>query len=170
MKEEINHFLLFADIKRKSSILLFYMEHMEVLDMQIEAIGSVKRSTDDDFGTARQTDYSVNRETIASADVVSKVQTDTPASDSDSQKQDERDSKQGKDPSKKTIDSVMSEANQRLSKTRCEYAYDEPTKRVSIKVYDKETDELIREVPPEKSLEMLQRMWELAGIIVDEKR
>lgn len=138
--------------------------------MQIDAIGSVKRSTDDDFGTAKQTDYSVGRDTATSVNTVSKVQTDTPASEGDSSKGEDKDSKQGKDPSKKTIDSVMSEANQKMSKTRCEYAYDEPTKRVSIKVYDKETDELIREVPPEKSLEMLQRMWELAGIIVDEKR
>jgi flagellar protein FlaG len=143
---------------------------MEVLNMQIDAIGSVKRSTDDDFGTAKQTDYSVGRDTATSVNTVSKVQTDTPASEGDSSKGEDKDSKQGKDPSKKTIDSVMSEANQKMSKTRCEYAYDEPTKRVSIKVYDKETDELIREVPPEKSLEMLQRMWELAGIIVDEKR
>jgi flagellar protein FlaG len=143
---------------------------MEVLNMQIDAIGSVKRSTDDDFGTAKQTDYSVSRDTATSVNTVSKVQTDTPASEGDSSKGEDKDSKQGKDPSKKTIDSVMSEANQKMSKTRCEYAYDEPTKRVSIKVYDKETDELIREVPPEKSLEMLQRMWELAGIIVDEKR
>jgi flagellar protein FlaG len=143
---------------------------MEVLNMQIDAIGSVKRSTDDDFGTAKQTDYSVGRDTATSVNTVSKVQTDTPASEGDSSNGEDKDSKQGKDPSKKTIDSVMSEANQKMSKTRCEYAYDEPTKRVSIKVYDKETDELIREVPPEKSLEMLQRMWELAGIIVDEKR
>ena len=75
-----------------------------------------------------------------------------------------------KDPTKKTIDAMMSEANQKLSKTRCEYSYDEPTRRVSIKVYDKDTDKLIREVPPEKSLEALQKIWELAGIIVDEKR
>jgi flagellar protein FlaG len=143
---------------------------MEVLNMQIDAIGSVKRSTDDDFGTGKQADYSVSRESDASVNTVTKVQTDTPSSDGDSSKDEENDSKKGKDPSQNTIDSVMSEANQRLSKTRCEYSYDEPTKRVSIKVYDKETDELIREVPPEKSLEMLQRMWELAGIIVDEKR
>ncbi len=78
----------------------------------------------------------------------------------------------GKDPTKATIDSVMSEANQKMkmTKTRCEYSYDEPTKRVSIKVFDEESGEVIREVPPEKSLEMLQKMWELAGIIVDEKR
>ena len=55
------------------------------------------------------------------------------------------------------------------NRTRCEYAYDEPTKRITIKVFDEDTDELIREVPPEKSLEVLQKVWELAGIIVDKK-
>lgn len=75
-----------------------------------------------------------------------------------------------KDPTANSIDSAFSSANSKLSKTRCEYSYDENTKRVSIKVYDKDSDELIREVPPEKSLEMLQRIWELAGIMVDEKR
>ena len=58
----------------------------------------------------------------------------------------------------------------RMVSTRCEYSYDEATKRVSIKVFDKTSDKLIREVPPEESLEMLQKMWELAGLIVDEKR
>lgn len=75
-----------------------------------------------------------------------------------------------KDPTMSTIDSAISKANGRLSKTRCEYSYDEATRRVSIKVFDKESEELIREVPPEKSLEMLKKIWELAGIVVDEKR
>ena len=75
----------------------------------------------------------------------------------------------GKDPAKSTIDSAVSSANNRMVSTRCEYSYDEATKRVSIKVFDKTSDKLIREVPPEESLEMLQKMWELAGLIVDEK-
>ena len=46
----------------------------------------------------------------------------------------------------------------------------EETNRVSIKVINEDTDEVIREIPPEKSLDMLQKMWEMAGILVDEKR
>ena len=41
---------------------------------------------------------------------------------------------------------------------------------MSIKVINDDTDEVIREIPPEKSLKMLQKMWEMAGILVDEKR
>lgn len=77
---------------------------------------------------------------------------------------------QGKEPAKSTIDSAISGMNAKMSKTRCAYAYDEDTKRITIKVYDDETNELIREVPPEKSLEVLKKVWELAGIIIDEKR
>jgi flagellar protein FlaG len=58
----------------------------------------------------------------------------------------------------------------KISRTKCEFSYHEATKRVSIKVIDKDTDEVIKEIPPEKSLEMVEKMWELAGILVDEKR
>lgn len=58
----------------------------------------------------------------------------------------------------------------KMSKTRCEFSYHEATKRVSIKVLDDDTGDVIREIPPEKSLEMVEKMWELAGMVVDEKR
>ena len=54
--------------------------------------------------------------------------------------------------------------------TIAEFGYNEPTKRITIKIKDKETDEVIKEIPSEKALEMLAKAWELAGILVDEKR
>ncbi len=70
------------------------------------------------------------------------------------------------------IKSAVDHANQtmRHAKTKCEFSYHEETKRVSIKVIDEETEEVIREIPPEETLEMLSKMWELAGLMVDEKR
>ena len=47
---------------------------------------------------------------------------------------------------------------------------DEETQRISIKIIDKDTDKVIREVPPEETLEAIKKIWEIAGIIVDEKR
>ena len=73
-------------------------------------------------------------------------------------------------PSKKQLQSAVKHANNRLRKTGCEFSYHEETGRVSITVRDKETQEIIREIPPEETLEMVERMWELAGILVDEKR
>ena len=51
-----------------------------------------------------------------------------------------------------------------------EFGYNEPTNRITIKIKDKDTDEVIKEIPSEKALEMLAKAWELAGILVDEKR
>lgn len=72
--------------------------------------------------------------------------------------------------SEATINDAVKNANRKMEKTRCEYSYHKETNRVSIRVLDAETDEVIREIPPEKSLDMLQKMWEMAGILVDEKR
>lgn len=70
------------------------------------------------------------------------------------------------------IQNAISNANNKMknTKTKCEFSYHEPTKRVSIKVIDRETEEVIREIPPEETLQMIEKMWELAGILVDEKR
>lgn len=76
----------------------------------------------------------------------------------------------GHKPSEATVDDAVKRANLKMEHTRCEYSYHKKTNRVSIKVIDRDTDEVIREIPPEKSLDMLQKMWELAGMLVDEKR
>ena len=84
--------------------------------------------------------------------------------------QEKGDQKKEHAPSEATISDSVSRANRHMDRTRCEYSYHEKTKRVSIKVFDDETGEVIREIPPEKSLDMLQKMWEMAGILVDERR
>ena len=74
--------------------------------------------------------------------------------------------------SEQHIKSEISKANTRLKtqNIRCEFGYHDDTNRVTIKVLDRDTDEVIREIPPEKTLEMIQKMWELAGFLVDERR
>ena len=70
------------------------------------------------------------------------------------------------------IKDAVDKVNEKIvpSKTRCEFAYHEDTNRISIKVIDQTTDETIREIPAEETLDMLSRIWELAGLMVDEKR
>ena len=69
---------------------------------------------------------------------------------------------------KKTIE----HANTRMigSTSMFQYSIHEKTNQIMIKVIDKETKELILEIPPEKALDAIAKMWELAGIFVDEKR
>ena len=74
-------------------------------------------------------------------------------------------------PSEEHIRSVLSKAREKMNmSTSLEFSYHEATKTVSFKVIDKNTKQVVREIPPEKSLDMLQKMWELAGILIDEKR
>ncbi len=71
----------------------------------------------------------------------------------------------------KNVRNAIAEVNKKMNqKTRCEFSYHEDTKRVSIKVIDSETEEVIRERPPEETLDMLSKMWEVAGILIDEQR
>ena len=56
------------------------------------------------------------------------------------------------------------------SNTIAEFGMHEGTKRITIKLKNKDTDEVIREFPAEKTLDLIQKAWELAGILVDEKR
>lgn len=71
------------------------------------------------------------------------------------------------------LKAAIQHANEQIrqtGKTRCEFSYHEKTNRISIKVMDAETKEVIREIPAEETLQMVEKMWELAGILVDEKR
>lgn len=54
--------------------------------------------------------------------------------------------------------------------TQLSFKYHEDTNRISITVTDSDTDEVIREIPPEKTLDMLAMAWEMAGLLVDERR
>lgn len=45
----------------------------------------------------------------------------------------------------------------------------EKTHDIMVKVLNKDTGELIREVPAEKTLDLVAKMMEIAGIMIDEK-
>ena len=74
--------------------------------------------------------------------------------------------------SEQKIKEAISKANNKMkvSRTRCEFSNHEETNSVSIKVLDKETQEVIREIPTEEALDMIERMWEIVGLLIDEKR
>ena len=75
-----------------------------------------------------------------------------------------------KDVSSEQIKKTLAEINKRMMNTACQYGIHEGTGRVTIKIVDKETKEVIKELPPEKTLDMISKVWELAGMLVDEKR
>lgn len=56
-----------------------------------------------------------------------------------------------------------------LTLTRLEFRIHDDTKRIMVRIYDRTSDELISEVPPEKFLDLIAGLWKRAGLIVDEK-
>lgn len=74
--------------------------------------------------------------------------------------------------SDKMIIEAIERANRAILGANKEFHFSihEATKQIQIKVLDKDTKEIIREIPSEKVLDMIAKMWEMAGIMVDEKR
>ena len=56
-----------------------------------------------------------------------------------------------------------------MSHSEAVFGIHEATNRITIKIIDKDTKKVIKELPPEKTLDMIAKVWEMAGILVDEK-
>lgn len=74
--------------------------------------------------------------------------------------------------SDQTIRKAIEKANKALEGVhrRFEYSVHEKTGQTIVKVINQDTDELIREIPNEKFLDLVSKLQELVGLIIDEKR
>jgi len=73
--------------------------------------------------------------------------------------------------SESQVSEAVRRANRSLewAKRHFEYSFHDKTNTFVVRVYDSESDELIREIPPERILDLVARLWEIAGLIVDER-
>lgn len=69
---------------------------------------------------------------------------------------------------KKAVDDINKRAVD--DQSEAVFGIHEKTNRITIKIIDKKTKEVIKEFPPEKTLDMIAKVWEMAGLMVDEKR
>ncbi|MDF2673252.1 MAG: flagellar biosynthesis protein FlaG [Clostridiales bacterium] len=71
----------------------------------------------------------------------------------------------------KDLDSAVDKANNVLFKnnTHLQFRIHEKTNEVMVKIVDDVSGEVLKEIPPEKMLDLVAKLWEIAGIIVDEK-
>ena len=88
------------------------------------------------------------------------------SSQNDSESMYERQREASSEHVKKAIENIT----KNLSNSEAVFGIHEDTNRVTIKIVDKTTKEVIKELPPEKTLDMIAKAWELAGLMVDEKR
>lgn len=69
------------------------------------------------------------------------------------------------------VKKAITEMTKRMSSNaEAVFGIHEKTNRVTIKMVDKETKKVIKEFPPDETLDMIAKVWEIAGIMVDEKR
>ena len=67
------------------------------------------------------------------------------------------------------IKKAIEKMNVQLPNSELKFGIHEKTDRVTIKLVDKETKEVVKEFPPEKTLDMIAKCMEIAGVLVDEK-
>ena len=76
----------------------------------------------------------------------------------------EKDAKQGTQ-----LKKAVNDLNTQMKDSEAIFGIHDKTNRVTIKIIDKTTKEVIKEYPPEETLDMIAKVWEIAGILVDEK-
>ncbi len=77
---------------------------------------------------------------------------------------------QQQQPTNEQIKKAVEQMNKNMFNSEAVFGIHEGTNRVTIKIVDKDTKEVIKELPPEKTLDMIAKVWEMAGILVDERR
>ena len=114
------------------------------------------------------TEVSTPEQTIAYDATIAKVKA---ADKADSQGQDNSGNNANQQQaSNEQIKKAVEQLNKNMAHSTAVFGIHEATNRVTIKIVDKDTKEVIKELPAEKTLDMIAKVWELAGIMVDEKR
>lgn len=75
--------------------------------------------------------------------------------------------------SEKAVLNAINKVNKTLEGTpqRYEFRLHKSSGILMVKIYNKETNEMIREIPPEKMIELVEKLQQLVvGAIIDEKR
>ncbi len=128
--------------------------------VRVQPISTVREAENTDVISADSATPKVDKTT---AEIAKASESDT----RDEQNEQERENtKAENDAIKKAVENINKTANN----SEAIFGIHEGTNRVTIKIVDKDTKKVIKELPPEKTLDMIAKMWEVAGILVDEKR
>lgn len=74
--------------------------------------------------------------------------------------------------SKESLAKAIEGINQTLeiTRTHLKFTLHEELQEYYVQVIDDQTQEVIKEIPPKKFLDIVAEIWKLAGILIDEKR
>ena len=130
--------------------------------MAIEPLGSmtaVQMQTTTKVQPAEPKQMEVNKD-------VHTAESSVPMMDTNQNGNNQQDDAKNQEAIRKAVDNL----NKSMKNTSAIYGIHDGTNRVMIKIVDKQTKEVIKELPPEKTLDMITKVWEMAGLLVDEKR
>lgn len=68
-----------------------------------------------------------------------------------------------------SLKKAVEEINKNAKNSEVAFGIHDATHRLTIKIIDKDTKKVLKEYPPEKTLDMIAKVWEMAGLMVDEK-
>ena len=71
--------------------------------------------------------------------------------------------------SKLLMDAVTNSAGIDTSMARISFTKDDSTGEILIRVIDNETDEVLKQIPPEAIVELRKRLGDLQGLLLDKK-
>ena len=142
--------------------------HTEVTIMTIEPISSVMTVQAQNTAAAKNaatkttTEENTSEYNPANVQAADKIDQTTSADPNNEQQQ---------QVTNEQIKKAVEKLNKNMmSHSEAVFGIHEATNRVTIKIIDKDTKKVIKELPPEKTLDMIAKVWEMAGILVDEKR
>lgn len=137
-----------------------------MMTVQVQAQGSVEQRTQTPVQTGRP------ESADSSVQMAEQVDRTTSVVENAREKGQAESGEQGKgqQPSNEQIRKAVEQMNKKLGNSEAIFGIHEATNRVTIKIVDKDTKEVIKELPPEKTLDMIAKVWDMAGILVDEKR
>ena len=131
---------------------------------QVEPVKPAAQSMD---AAAQETGAQLDQTTAAVARVQGK---DTNADSGSQNSNQETYANQAMQASREQIKEAVDKMNKKMENSEAVFGIHEGTNRITIKIVDKDSKKVIKELPPEKTLDMIAKVWEMAGILVDEKR
>jgi len=137
--------------------------------MAIEPIGTMSAVQVQSTVKVQPVDNNSSKYEVAEQSAAPKLD-DTTASIAKTIESNNDDKREDREPDQETLRQAVEKINKNMNNTEAIYGIHEGTNRVTIKIIDKKTKETIKELPPEKTLDMISRVWEMAGILVDERR
>lgn len=72
---------------------------------------------------------------------------------------------------KEQLETAISKVNNHVLGVNSQFQYriHEGTDRIMVKLIDTESKDVIREIPPEKMLDMVAEIWKRVGLVIDNK-